>query len=538
MASAKTADKGSTKTEAISYQFLSIELTSNAMSSSQRRAKTPKEVESEFIPVEAKQKKRYFAAMTAGMFTSLTALLMIVSLFAPGKRITRAPGAEGDARQVDQLTPEEVFERFLKDSSVGALRLRLEKMKAEAPKNSTERIAINEQRIRIAEAMLGRQSLTRNDRQYAILQQMTARKMNYGVGFLEWKDASSFAVEFQQGFQPWLNDNDEMVRKEARLNQFTFRLFERILGNLPTSEVVATLEGLLKDYPGDQSVEKSIKMQFEACIEQDIETARQLGEELIQSGRAGPSAALYQYMLDRYYAIEKNYDQLFSNRYVNGIVGQRELEKTSIDLLKLRDAGPHLIGTVNRVAAWFEQESKYDVAANIYKAMDDNRENRVIEETEETLRDMAENGLKRLAMIGQPIDLDSHSGSSRETSNVAFRNRVVMILVFDQSKASATALSGFIKLAKRFHDTKAPVRALAVSRSPISDKTWADIPRTDSALRVDNWIDETTPPPILQDFPVSLAPYVLLVDNEGKISHINVAMDELESKIRFLLDAR
>ena len=508
-------------------------MSSQRRSKRRRKKKSGKGSSKGFGKSAAKGGKSSFFALIAGMTTTLTAVLCLYSFF-----FVDPPPAKAKPEFVVAKDGDSKFKRLLRDADEDQLIAELTALRQEGKSlQEVPKKAFNiDQRISVADKLLAG-DLPSERRPFVVRQLIDAHRSRYGLYFLGGIPSETATDEFRQCFEKYLNDDDPEIYREAHLCEMAYILFEVIKGRVDSSRFTLKLDEVLKKFPNNDVVQINIRRQFEACIESDIDVAKQLGEELIRNmpDENHPDAALYQYLLNRYYLIESNYDQLFVNRYANGEPGLRELEKTSIELLNREDAGLGVAMEVNAVANWLEGNGKVNSAEHIYETMIDVAGNRDNRELAALLVSWGEKGLKRTGMIGKQISLAGIDQEGVAVGDDAFDNRVVMILFIDaEDKGDSLSFAGrFGQTAAEFYKNSAPVRSVVVLTETLNQK---ESQKTISKPVIVYGTKST--PALLEQYPVTKTPYMLLVDHNGIIVKANVEIDEFEREIQILIDRR
>ena len=455
----------------------------------------------------------------------------------------KAPVVRAESGQKAHSTPLATkFEVFLKTATSKQLVTRLSEQRDEIKKttNPATRVYLLQQQNQVAERILKSDSAS-NVKEFSTRTLLRNKKSLYGLHALGRVPSQTSSDSFKACFEKYLNDTNRDIYREAHICKLTYVLFEAIGGRLETAEFTQSLEETLQRFPNDEVVLGAVRQQFDACIENDIETAKQLGEKLLRStpGKDHPTYELYSYFLNRYYLIKANYKDLFVNRYANGKVGQRELEKQSIELLEHDDCGQLVVMNVNRVANWFEGQRDTGPARNIYQSMKECGDGRTGEKVGELLKVLGSNGISRLDQIGQPLSLEGVDHLGDPVDEQRFKNRVVMILFFspENDPRSTRYLAEFSHHAVKFFENSAPIKSIAVPVRPSIDFANRDLKKQDSAVTLCNW-DGSNRPALLKRFPVTQVPYLLMLNHEGVVSSVNVPYDEFLQEAGLLLDRR
>ncbi len=479
-----------------------------------------------------------FFALVAGMMTTLMLGMWLYSVFfidAP------EPIVETD-KKTSSAPLASKFDVFLKTASPEQLFTRLTEQKDEIKKtsNPTTRVYLLRRQNQVAERILESSAPT-DVKEFSTRTLLRNRKSLYGLHALGSVPSQTSSDEFKACFEKYLNDTNREIYREAHICKLTYVLFEVIGDRMQPEEFTKSLEEALQRFPDDETVIGSMRHQFDACIENDVEVAKTLAEDLLRStpDKDHPAFELYSYFTNRYYLIKANYGDLYVNRYANGKAGQRELEKQSIELLEHNDCGQLVVMDVNNVANWFEGQRDTKPARNIYQTMIENGARRTGEKVGGLLMALGNSGIRRLDQIGQPLSLAGVEHLGRPIDESRFKNRVVMILFFkpEVDPKSKEYLTEFSHHAVKFFKNSAPIKAIAVPVLP--SKGFADInlKRKDSAVTLCTWNGQEKPI-LMERFPVTQVPYLLMLNHEGEVASVNVPYDEFVQEAGLLLDKR
>ena len=482
--------------------------------------------------------KGSFFALVAGMTTTLVLGMSVYSYFFVETVESRAES--GKKTVAAPLSGK--LEVFLKTATPEQLFARLTKQRGEIKKarNPTSRAYLLRQQNQVAERII-ESNASSSLKEFSIRTLLRSRKSLYGQHALGHIPSQARSDEFKACFEKYLNDTNRDIYREAHICKLTYVLFEVIGGKKEPGEFTKALEEALQRFPEDNAVIGSLRQQFDACIENDVEMAKRLGEDLIRStpDKDHPAYELYSYFSNRYYLIKANYRDLYLNRYANGKAGQRELEKQSIELLDHDDCGRLVVKDVNKVANWFESQRDTEPARNIYQTMLETSAQRTGEKLGEILEALGSNGIKRLDVIGQPLSLEGVGHLGRPIDEQLFKNRVVMILFFspETDPRSAEYLDQFSRQSVKFVKNSAPIKSIAVPISPSRNFANVNLKRRDSAVTLCTWDGEERPA-LLKRFPVTQVPYLVMLDHEGVVSSVNVPLNEFLQEAGLLLDKR
>ena len=176
------------------------------------------------------------------------------------------------------------FEVFLKAATPKQLVARLTEQREEIKKttNPTTRVYMLEQQNQVAERIVESDAASKV-KEFATRTLLRNRKSLYGLHALGRIPSQASSDSFKACFEKYLNDTNRDIYREAHICKLTYVLFEVIGGRAETEEFTQSLEETLQRFPNDETVIGSIRQQFDACIENDVETAKRLGEELLRS---------------------------------------------------------------------------------------------------------------------------------------------------------------------------------------------------------------------------------------------------------------
>ena len=506
------------------------------------RSKSKSEKSDAYGPAEDEVQKGGFGAMLVGMTVSLMLIFWIISLFNPQENDKREELAKRKGIDASTLLLESTtFEQFLKNANPDQMLAKMNAIReSNSPKLSPARVSENNQRIELCQQLLKLEAAP-SYKKFAKLQWMEAQKSNYGIDFIGSMNSPHVSEDFEKCFTQFLEDPDQDVYEEAHLARVSHVLFECIKGTRKPEEVAKYLNETLDKFPDTDRVAATIRLQFKVAIESDINLAKQLAEEVLRDGRLKDERAadLMQYVLDTYEIVNLNYDEMYINRFTNGDVGLRELEKTSLQLLNNPEGGVLIVKKVQEVAYWFEWRRMYDSADRIYETMQEAAElNRQVAETKDLLLKIGNAGRKRLSLIGKKILISGTTMAGKQVGDDDFKNRVVAIIFFDpKAGPSMNLVNRLGKSARRYAEFGSPVRVVAVpnSAAPFEEKLIERFDR--SRIHYLAWVDGQ-PPELLDTYPVTDFPQLIALDHEGKLARIGLSHQDYSFDIEALVDQR
>ena len=516
-------------------------MSSKKRSKSRSRSTAKSQKPDAYGPASDEVKKGGFLAMLLGMTLSLMLIFWIASLFNPQSNDRRSVAQRKEIDDSTRLLESSTFDQLLKSKNPDQILAKINALKAsKSPRLSPARVAENNQRVELCKRLLELDA-SPSYKTFAKLQWMQAQKSNYGIDFIGAMHSDHVADEFQACFTPFLNDTDKDVYQEAHLARVSYVLFECIKGNRKPQEVAKELNDVLERFPDSDLVSATIRLQFKVAIESDINLAKQLAEEVLRKGRLKDERAadLIQYVLDTHQIVTLNYNEMFVNRFTNGDVGLRELEKTSLQLVNNPEAGAVVVDAVDEVTRWFELRRMYDTADRIYKGMEDASQlDRKVVATKGLLLKIGQSGRKRLSLVGKKIPLSGTTMTGKKISDGDFKNRVVLVVFFDpKANESIKLVRRVARSAKRFAEFGSPIRIVAV---PSSDASYEGKLRESfetSRVQFLDWVDGK-PPALLSIYPVVEFPHLIAIDHEGNLARIGVSQDDYGDVLEAMVDRR
>ena len=433
------------------------------------------------------------------------------------------------------------FEQFLKEANADQIVSRLNDLKnSRSPKLSPAKVTESNQRILLCKQLL-RKKTSGKLKQFAKLEWLQSEKAKYGIDFLGKMNSPDVAEDFEACFTRFLNDTDKEVYREAHLARVSHVLFECIKGERTAEDVSKHLSDTLNKFPNDDRVSSIIRLQFKAAVESDVKLAKQLAEDILRkdSMKNDEAAGFMQFVLDHYQIIKVNYDEMFINRFVNGDVGLRELQKTSLQLLSNPEAGPLVVSKVSEVASWFERRRQFENASEIYQAMSDaSGQNQSVAEAKVLLDKIGNAGNKRMGSIGRNIPISGTTLAGKQIDDGDFLGRVVLAVFFKPNDKNSTQLLKLLeRSAKRYAEFGSPVRVIAVPSS--GEPFEKSVPESFETSRIHyfGW-GNGQPPGLVTAYPVTEFPHLMAIDHEGNVARLNLDPERYERDVEALVDMR
>ena len=514
---------------------------SRKKSKNRERSREKPEKPSSYGPAENEKKNGGFFPMLLGMTCSLMIIIYVASLFNPADKSARATEGQSSYDALDEVLEGSSFDRFLEKANADQILGRLNELKgSSAPKLSPTRVSENEDRVRLCERLLEMDAPAKY-KTFAKLEWMKAVKATYGIDFIGQMKSPDIAGKFEACFSQFLDDTDPVVYRDAHLCQLSHVLFECLKGNRSSEDVGEALVFVLDKFPDDEEVLSSIQLQFKACVEMDVNLAKDVAEEVLRanSGKDEKINRFAQYVLDNYQMINLHYDALFINRFVNGDAGLKQLEKASIILLDNPDSGDLVLGKVANVARWFERARRFDSSTRIYEAMlEASKLERRDPKTNSVLEVAGKAGLARSDLVGKKVVIEGATITGKEIIAGDFDRRVVLVVFFKPGdNFSMKVVRAVDRSAKRYAEFGSPVRVVGVPLGPEDfTKGWSgEVAR--SRINFLDWPDGQQPA-ILKTYPVSNFPHLMAIDHNGKLVRVDIDPEQYSLEIETLIDQR
>ncbi len=492
-------------------------------------------------PAKSEVTKGRFFPMTLGMTVSLMLILWIISFFTTTakKKTSKPKDRQSDAAIA--MIESTSFGQIISSGDPDKILAKLNELnQSKSLDVSPVGVRENEQRIKLSRRLL-ELNAAQSYKKFAKLNWLEAQRSNYGIDFIGKLKSPKIAAEFEDCLTRFLNDTDPDVYREAHLAQLSLVLFECIKGNRTSDDVSKHLNAVLEKFPNEDRVASAIRVQFSAAVEADINLAKQMAENVLrnESIQGGQAAGFMQFVLDRYELLKVNYNELFINRFVNGDVGLRELEKASTQLLSNPESGTLVVDKVAQIARWFERRRSFEHAKKIYQAMlDAGNEDRAVAEAKEMLIENGNAGLTRMELFGQEIVVAGTTAAGKKIEPGYFKKRIVLILFFTPNEPNSMKLvNNLQRSAKQYSEFGSPVRVVAVAANDDGFENALNAKFSESRVHFLGWNDGQ-PPDLLKTFPVISFPRLIALDNEGKLVRLNIDPNRYELDVELLVDQR
>lgn len=258
-----------------------------------------------------------------------------------------------------------------------------------------------------------------------------------------------------------------------------------------------------------------------------------------------PAFRLISEFSDEVVILRADLRQLFDDRWMNGAAGRQALIRECMGLLNTPNAGMRIMGEVDHVAYWFEQEGRHEKAIEIYDRMLQSASILKEELVGEMAKTLAEDGIRRNKLVGQQIDwgvsrISSKAQPTRTLSAKNFEGKIVVVAfwsVFDNHSIAQLKMLHLQARAWRVNG----ITGLAVhvdkenSRSASVVDIARLLPRFDF---ISDDLKNRSENSILAQCPGKRVPRFMLIDHKGKVIDINIPIASIDTEVGFLVRQR
>ena len=231
---------------------------------------------------------------------------------------------------------------------------------------------------------------------------------------------------------------------------------------------------------------------------------------------------------------EQGYQQRVADRWANGPDSPDQVFQKTIELLQDPKIGPMTLEQIQFAIDWFEQLNDEERCNRIVSALRAASESIVHRESAEFARQMVEKLEQRLAARDQPLRFQQTTIDGQSITQKNFADRFVVVYFW--SSRNQASMDATQQLARVVRELKGKgVFVIAVS----TDQDFEQ-PCLELAQRCDDWYiigGESGPDSILEFFPISTVPHILLTDRSGKIRESSVAVDEVQTRLETLINS-
>ncbi len=500
-------------------------------SSRQRSSKSGSRRSSSKSSLKRQKKKNSdttnFLAMVAGMVTTLLLISVAVAGFRPNDVEPDVPA--NSTTEIGLGLSD--FDKVLSEGNESQLAEYL-KVLNDWPKKAAlpTKIDYQKKRIAIADKLL-KLDCSEVRRQIAVASIIEASSSYYGLDFLHQMNLPEARQALELAATTYLNDNEESIRRSAKLAMAKLRIFEyaKTLNENDLQLAKDSVFDVIDSFPDNQFVIDNVRLLVRRVFYDDIENGRQLMNDFYQRYADSDSKMAQELALelnDTILLADSNYAQLIANRWADGEPGQKRLMETSLSLISNPTCGTTLLDNVSTTMSWFEQIHDFERAKKICEAMIEAAGTHPVPEVAALALTTGQSGLKRLAMVDQKLNLEGKTVRGQLQPG-SLENQIVMVVFVTKSERSNQALSRLMALETDYRSKGVDLIAVSLD-SEFSQEAIELVDRFPITCVV---TDESSSPanPILEQFPVMITPYVIIVDHHGIVRRINVQLVDMRT---------
>ena len=480
--------------------------------------------------------------MMLGMITTLLIGLLVYSQLrsSPGAGRALAAATSGEASDEVNSIGKDEFQELVENGNKTQLQNVLKGLNQQSgAKTLGESIKRNQRRIDVANKMITMQ-LNSEQRRLSVGSKIDAMEAIYG---LEFQHPDSEIPNVTENLRNFANvyraDPDATLGRRASLSLFKIDAFEAAKEDTPDIEKISDdMCALMENYPNDDAVLSTIAVimeHFRVNLDRGLcERITSRLESRKQEFTSPKVLTMIADFSDESKIAKAKYRQLFENRWLDGTQGQQELLKRSIELGAGLDSGRKVIKEVDRVAHWFEQESKYESSRAIYEAIANAADNYNSPEVAAFAKQKAVDGQTRISLVGNRLDFTARKFNGEQFPKQLLENKVVIVVFWSMhNKTSVLTLKKIAPKVRLWREKGIRVLAVNVDRTPSEsyEKFANGLP---SLSFVGGDPTKNYSNNILMQCPSSLVPRIMLVNRDGTVADISTPLTELETEVDFL----
>ena len=487
-----------------------------------------------------------FIALLAGMTTTIILVLMTWNHFNKPSDFEDIASVDTESSRDAQnkLINSEKFESELQSAEseeLEVLLIRLDNWNRKA--SDPVKISENQKRAKVATALL-QLPLHENQRIHAVRSKIEAYSAIYGIDFLGNLKTPDVGATLRATAQVHVNDSSSEIKRAAQLAIIKVDAFDFIKrsGDVDFEPTLDKIITILKDFPEDEFVISNIKLIISTISQYDRTQGIKVSRSLLTRANEFTTPGIAQFFrsISDSVALENSrIDQLYSNRWVNGDSGQRELYKKTLMLATDSTSGLEVLNRVAFVASWFEQEDQYERATHIYQVLQESADQRTNIDAALASKRLGSEGLARCGLVGQKLEFSDRLIAGEPITSKDVEQRIVVFIFW--SNKDPKSIESLIQ----FHnDSQAlvtkQVRVFAVCVDESFDNTIAKvakaIPRFNIITRQKS--SQTGGKSILSQVSVPFLPFAMIVDQVGVVKDCNVPLDELKTDTEYHVTRR
>jgi hypothetical protein len=322
-------------------------------------------------------------------------------------------------------------------------------------------------------------------------------------------------------------DEDGRVNPEnlARLEAEVTRLLDKIIA-------------LNNEFPDEETLATNLKSSLDSVDFFNQELGIRLKDGLIarvSELQGGQAEILVMRISDEIKLKNTGFQELAAKAPTSPRVAVAELLAVAKELAADSSTGPAVLNELNVLGNWLEQQNEIEQATGLYQQILDSVEDRRNSQVRTLARELAEAGLRRTEAIGQIIRIHGSSVNEKILTAQDLESAIVVILFWKSDRGLESP---------RLIETLREISVLPLEFSRIKVVV-ADIYPAEtteksrlSRLFPDFYFincdrgDETLPS-LTEQFPISIVPRAIIVDDRGIVRRTNVSL----SNLSFVLDA-
>jgi len=481
-----------------------------------------------------------FVFLLMGMVTTLLVSLLVYSNTHASPATERAltAASTGDAtEEVNAIESETEFRELVDGGNKAQLLNVLTGLNQSAKAEVTVRE--NQRRVDVANQLLA-MSLDKSEKSLTVVAKLEALSAIYEISLLNDIDIPNIVETLRDTTIQFVDESDESISRVARICLFkvnSLELTKKADQNI--AKITDEMCSLLGAYPDDDEVISTVRQvvaYYRIYVDRAVcqKITSKLNERKAEF--ASPkSLRLIHEFADEAMLLEARYAQLFDNRKLDGARGQRELLKKSIELAREPEAGNFVIGEIDAVAHWFEQAKLYESESKIYEEFKNSVDNYRDPDVAAVARKKAEDGLKRMDLLGKEIDLSGFQFDGSKIYGSSFEGRFVVVLFWSiDNKESVEFLESLNEQIVEWNESGVSILAVNVDQKKNNQfkKMFAQMTNIDFVFGDAN---RNFANGILDQCPSEIVPRVMLVNRNGTVENINVALKEVVNEVDFLM---
>lgn len=501
------------------------------MSSSKKKKKRKDSLKPSAAPIKvaAKSEKINVFAMMLGIVTSLVLIFVLTS-----------EPVKTDAEQ-EKIAARKLERAKARQASIDETLIELRSLKTTNGDGVVEQVDICSRRIELANQLVERVPNDQSIRKEAVSEFLLANVKLYGLDF----QSSELVIEgvgdkLEQAYRPYLDDESDSVRRNARVALLTHQTFETIKKSESDPESLVSLySDTIERFPRDSYVASMVESHIVVLLGANREYTASLFEQLRQRYPIGSLDPVFedrfQNVADRLQLREADFDRKLADRWANGADGRAELVATSGRLLSRGGVGIHLVTRINSLGQWLERNAFYEQAVEVYRQIGDSvKDGSVLQRHRQMADQISRSGLIRCSLDTTQIDYRGIDYSDRELVDEELKENVVIVVFWSESSP----------------DSIVYLKALSESGKTLGNKTLSilavclddDVPMNSPVLENKSPIvrivmseHEGQKNSLLQQCPPGNLPHVMLVGFDGIVDDVNTEPMQVRNRALHLL---